>query len=96
MTAAHVTPLRTFCSQSVTFTTTSHQTVQFSKFKGKKKTQTKPSACVFTAVCVQPASERRGGPLISRFTESAQRFLGGGRDSEREGSKKSADNYPQL
>lgn len=52
MTAAHVTPLRTFCSQSVTFTTTSHQTVQFSKFKGKKKNPNKTiGVCFYSSVC---------------------------------------------
>lgn len=51
MMAAHVTLLRTFCSQSVTFTTTSHQTEQISKFKRKKTPNKSIGVCFYSSVC---------------------------------------------
>lgn len=51
--------------------------------------------CVFTTVCAACiwAEGRTAHQPIHR---TAQCFLGGGRASEREGSKKSSENYPQL
>lgn len=58
-------------------------------------------ACVFAQQCVQLASEStsgqaKGRTAHQRIHRTTECFLGGGWDSEREGSKKSLSNYLQL
>ena len=63
--------------------------------------EVKATLCVFAQQCVQPASESASGQAKGRTTHqrihrTTECFLGGGWDSEREGSKKSLGNYLQL
>lgn len=61
----------------------------------RKKNPKPIGVCVFTAVCAA-CVWAEGRTAHQPIHGTAQRFLGGGSDSEREGSKKSSDNYPQL
>lgn len=63
--------------------------------------EVKATLCVFAQQCVQPASESasgqaKGRTAHQRIHRTTECFLGGGWDSEREGSKKSPGNYLQL
>lgn len=63
--------------------------------------EVKATLCVFAQQCVQPASESasgqaKGRTAHQRIHRTTECFLGGGWDSEREGSKKSLSNYLQL
>lgn len=63
--------------------------------------EVKATLCVFAQQCVQLASESargqaKGRTIHQRIHRTTECFLGGGWDSEREGSKKSLGNYLQL